>query len=144
MQSGVYKMTKTIEHAGIVKRINNGNAEVMSMQMSACSSCHAKSACTVSDSSEKIITVPINNDFIKEGDSVTIEGTTAMGFIAVFYAFVLPFILVMIMLISIVVVTDNEVMASLISLFSLCPYYLILYLFKNKMKNKFVFNIRKY
>ncbi len=137
-------MSKTIEHAGTVISINGGHAEVKIIQMSACSSCHAKSACTLSDTSEKIVTVQLKNDDIKVGDSVVIEGTTSMGFLAVFYAFVLPFVLLLTVLIILSVITGNEGISALIALISLCPYYLILSLFKNKMKNKFVFNIRKY
>lgn len=136
-------MSKTIEHAGIVKEIKDGYAEVKIIQNSACSACHAKGACTAADKSEKTVSVKLNNININIGDSVIIEGTTSMGFKAVFYAFVMPFILLMTILITVYVITDNELYSALLSLLSLIPYYLLLNLFKNKMKNKFIFTLRK-
>lgn len=136
-------MSKTIEHAGIINEIRDGYAEVKIIQNSACSACHAKGACTAADKSEKIVSVKVENGNLRAGDTVMIEGATSMGFKAVFYAFVIPFILIMSLLIIIYICTENELYSALGSLSSLIPYYLILHQFNDKMKNKFIFTLRK-
>jgi sigma-E factor negative regulatory protein RseC len=40
-------------------------------------------------------------------------------------------------------ITRNEVLAGLISLGALAPYYLVLYFYKEKIRNKFTFAIKK-
>ena len=45
-------MSQKIEHTGIITRIDNNNVQVQIIQVSACSTCHAKSACTASDMDE--------------------------------------------------------------------------------------------
>ena len=65
-------MTKKgkISHDGIVKNINSDSIDVMVVSISACAACHAKSACTMSDTSEKIISVSKPDFELQCGDTV--------------------------------------------------------------------------
>ena len=143
LQCGDYKMSKTIEHIGVVKQIRKGYADILIIQNSACSGCHAKSACTAADSAEKIIEVPYFSDDIQVGQQVTVVGSKTMGWKAVGYAFILPFLLLMTVLIGITEWGKSELIAGLAALAVLLPYYLILYLLRNKMKSNFSFTLKK-
>lgn len=137
----ITKMDKTIEHQGIIKQIEGGIARIQIIQLSACAGCHAKNACSASDMSEKIIEVPYEGKSYKVGDQVRIIGSTAMGWKAVGYAFVLPFILLMSALVIATEAGVDELIAGSLALAILAPYYLILFLFKDKMRKKFTFRI---
>jgi len=109
--------------------------------MSACSSCHAKGACTAADMDEKIIDAHSNNPNLKVGDAVNIYGESGNGLLAVLLAFVIPFTLILISLIVTGHFIQNEAISGLISLLVLVPYFIILSLFNNKLKKKFTFYI---
>jgi len=134
-------MSKKIEHSGIITAIENGNIKVQIIQVSACSGCHAKGACTASDMEEKTVDVISTDKSLKVGDLVVISGKSSMGFLAVFLAFVIPFILILIMLFVTRNFTANEAISGTISLSVLIPYYIILSFFNNKLKEKFQFQI---
>jgi Positive regulator of sigma(E), RseC/MucC. len=132
-------MDKTIEHSGIVNHIYEDHIEVMIIQNSACAACHAKKACTASDMAEKIIEVDYTAGDLEVGDNVTVVGTSAMGWEAVGFAFVISFILMMLTLVISMMLLKDELISGILSLTVLIPYYLILFIFRNKMKKRFVF-----
>ncbi len=136
-------MKQEIEHSGIIESINGQQMRVQIVQMSACSSCHAKGACSAADMDEKYIDVESNDTELKVGETVNIYGQSSMGLFAVLLAFVLPFVLILITLIVANKFTTNEGIAGTISLAVLVPYFLILSLFNNKLKRKLKFYIRK-
>jgi positive regulator of sigma E activity len=132
-----------IEHIGIVQHIEGNKAQILIVQQSACSACHAKSACTMSERQEKTVEVFIDDNTISEGDEVVIYGSSSIGFQAVFLAFVLPLLLVFLLLFILSFFMKNEAIAGLTALSVLIPYYLILSLFNKKLNKKFEFHIRK-
>ena len=137
-------MSQNIEHTGIIVASENAIFKVQIAQLSACSSCHAKGACSASDVAEKIIEVEnIANNNLKIGDMVKLSGKTSMGMFAVLLAFVVPFSLLLATLIVAGNYNINEAVSGIISLLILVPYFLILSIFKNKLKNKLKFDIEK-
>ncbi len=132
-----------IEHTGIVQHIEGNKAQILIVQQSACSACHAKSACTMSDQQEKVVEVLVNDLSIREGDEVIVYGSSSIGLQAVLIAFVLPLLLVFLLLFILTFFMKNEAVAGLIALSVLIPYYLILSLFNKKLKSKFEFHIKK-
>ena len=137
-------MSQKIEHSGIITHIENDNIRVQIIQVSACSGCHAKGACSASDMEEKFVDVVSSDKTIKVGDMVMLSGRSSMGFLAVLLAFVLPFILILVMLFVFRNFTPNEALSGTLALSTLIPYYIILSLFNNKLKEKFQFQIEKY
>jgi sigma-E factor negative regulatory protein RseC len=132
-----------IEHTGIVQHIEGNKAQILIVQQSACSACHAKSACTMSDQQEKVVEVLVDDHSIREGDEVIVYGSSSIGLQAVLIAFVLPLLLVFLLLFILTFFVKNEAVAGLIALSVLIPYYLILSLFNKKLKSKFEFHIKK-
>lgn len=137
-------MSSIIEHRGVIKEIYSDKVIVQIEQTSACAECHAKHACPASDKKNKLIEVatPEGNSFKKE-EEVNIQGKSSMGLLAVWYAFILPLLLMFAPLLFFEKIRQNEGFASLTALSILIIYYLILYIFQKKLKRKFIFDIQK-
>ena len=137
-------MTKDyIIHKGIVDRIEKHRVLVKITQKTACSDCHAKSACLSSDSKEKIIEVSDNSGQFALNEEVVVSAQSSMGLFAVALAFVVPLILVAVTIFTATKISINEATSGVIGLLILIPYYLTLYFFRNKLKDCFVFTISK-
>jgi len=134
---------RKIEHEGIICEISKEYVKVRITQKSACSECHAKSACSLSDSKEKIIEINNSTGNYAMGEKVIITGDSSIGLKAVFYAFAIPLVIIIAVLILSVHILASETMSALITLFSLSAYFLILYVFRKNLKNKFVFSLKK-
>ena len=50
--------SNTVSHEGVVTKITDDELEIKILAQSACAACHAKSACSMSEQAEKILTVP--------------------------------------------------------------------------------------
>ena len=132
-----------IEHIGIVQHIEGSKAQILIIQQSACSACHAKSACTVMEEEKKIVDVVVTDSSIKEGDQVVIFGRNSMGLQAVLLAFIFPLLLIVLTLIISNYFQQNETISGILALCSIFPYYGILSLFNHKLKRKFEFHVKK-
>lgn len=134
-----------IEHEGIIEKINDHQVTVRILQQSACSACHAKSVCMAADSKEKLVEVVDFSGRFRKNERVIIEGKESMGHKAVFWAFVLPLIiLILTLILSLSLWNFSEIEAAISAMVALIPYYLILYLLRKKMANSFQFTIKKW
>ncbi|MGL4779282.1 MAG: SoxR reducing system RseC family protein [Bacteroidales bacterium] len=137
-------MDNYIEHEGVVVAVNKENVVVRIIQNSACSGCHAKGACSAADRADKEIeAVALESDKFSVGETVLLRGSDHLGRQAVLIAFVLPFILMLVMIFLIMYLFNNEGIAGLGAICILIPYYAILYMKKDKLKKKFVFQVLK-
>jgi len=135
-------MNDLIEHDGIIERIEGNHAFVRIEQHSACSACHAKSACTASDTAEKIIdTIILKDSHVSIGEHVTIFGQRSMGLRAVLFAFVIPFCIILLTLLILNSFTTNEAISGSIALGTLIPYFGVMALFKTKLASRFQFYV---
>ncbi|WP_291562244.1 SoxR reducing system RseC family protein [Bacteroides sp.] len=137
-------MNNNIKHLGIVESIDGSHVRVKILQSSACSSCSVKGHCNISETKEKIIDIHDKEsaDCCSVGQEVMVCGTTSMGMKAVVLAFVLPFIVLLAALFVTMRVTDGDEAASaLVSLCTLIPYYIIIYLLRNRISRTFSFTL---
>ena len=134
-------MEEKVLHAGVVQEISEKKITVAIINASACSSCHAKGACLASDMKEKEIEIYNFTGDYYPGQHVNIVGRISQGYKAAFYGYVLPFILVFTTLILSISLSQSEGLAGVLSLGILVPYYSVLYLFRNKLKQSFEFEI---
>ena len=135
-------MENRISHEGIVTKIDNENIEVKILSQSACVSCNIKSACNMSEMQEKIITIPAPKDKnLSIGDNVKISMRIGQANKAVVFAYIIPLIILVSMIFILNALKLEEGINALISIGSLIPYYLILYLFRDKIKRKFEYEI---
>ena len=135
-------MEHRISHEGIVTRIDDNNVEVKILSKSACASCNIKGACNISEMKEKIISIntPKANDF-QIGQNVMVSMGLGQANKAVVFAYVIPTIILFSMIFILNYFKIEEGINALISIGSLVPYYLILFLFRDKMKRKFEYEI---
>jgi sigma-E factor negative regulatory protein RseC len=136
-------MSQKIEHTGIITNIVGTKIQVQIVQLSACSSCHAKGACSASDKDEKFIDAEVTDTTFKIGDQVNLIGESSMGLFAVLIAFVIPFLLIIISLFILRSYTTNEALSGTIALGVLVPYFIILSLFNKKLQNKLKFTVER-
>ena len=133
--------TGIIEHQGIIIGLGEKTIKVSLLNITSCSSCHAKAICNVSDVDNKVIEVYRNGKEYKIGDKVRISYNKSMSFKALLLGYLLPFLLVLVTLIVALSITQDESFSGLISLSVLIPYYTVLAFCKNKLKKTFTFNL---
>lgn len=134
-----------IKHIGEVMRIDGNTIFVRMTVNSACSACHAKGVCGVSESTEKIVEVEsaAAADF-NIGDSVEVAlMSDSMGVRSVVLAYVMPFFVLALLLIGVLMAGFSEGAAVLAALCGVVLYYVVLHLLRDKVKNKIKFIIIK-
>ena len=136
-------MAYKIKHLGIVENINGSCLKVRIVQTSACGSCGVRGHCSAADAKEK--SVDVINDKQMEcrvGQQVMIEGASSLGLKAVAWAFVCPFLVMLVSLFAAMNFSGgNEPLSALVALGMLAPYYAGLYFFRNRLKRTFVFTL---
>lgn len=133
---------ETISHEGIVTKITDDELEIKIMAQSACAACHAKSACGMGEQAEKILTVPRpkGKDFTIN-QKVNVRMAIGQGNKAAVLAYLIPILLLLAVLFVCLGLGLNEGIAALISIVALIPYYIVLYLRRDKLKNRFSYII---
>lgn len=135
-------MNDIVSHNGIITDISNDEVQVKILSKSSCAACNIKSACNMSEMQEKIITIPAPKDKnLSIGDNVKISMGIGQANKAVVFAYIIPLIILVSMIFILNALKLEEGINALISIGSLIPYYLILYLFRDKIKRKFEYEI---
>ena len=114
---------------------------------SACAECHAKGLCGVSESEEKVISLPTDPDATYNvGDEVVLATKKSMGFKAVWISYVIPLAVLMILILSLLAMFEGtqgkEAIAGLGALAGVAVYYFVIWLLRDRLKNEFVFYIK--
>lgn len=136
-------MTDTIKHHGIVENINGPHLQVRIVQTSECAACSVKGHCTSAEKKEQLIDVTdMNAASYQVGDAVWLVGKLSMGVLAVLFAFIFPFFVLIISLFIFMAIWNDELGSAFCSLGLLIPYYYILWLNKSRLAKKFSFLIR--
>ena len=132
-----------IVHAGKILEITPDFTTVQIIVSSACSSCHAKGLCGMSEEEEKVIMLPTDPyATYNVGDEVQVCTKMAMGLKAVWISYVIPLIILMILILSLSSVVEREAYRALIAIGGVAVYYLFVWLFRDKLSNEFVFYIK--
>ncbi len=135
--------SKSVEHIGRIASIEGNKLIVQFLAQSACASCHAKGACSAADMENKEVEVlEPHPDRYQLGEKVKIVLKQSLGFRALLLGYLMPFFLVLIVLVVLTQFT-TEGKAGLGSLAVLPPYYLFLFLMKDRLKKTFTFSIKK-
>ena len=129
-----------IRHDGRIVEITPDFTTVEILVSSACSACHAKGLCGMSEEEEKVIMVPTDPYAEhKVGDKVTVMTKMSMGLKAVWISYVIPLIILMILILSLSEIFDSQLLCGLASLGGVAVYYFIIWLFRNRLQNEFGF-----
>ena len=131
-----------ISHTGKILEITPEFTTVQIVVSSACSACHAKGLCGVSEDEEKIIMVPTDPYADHNvGDEVKVMTKMSMGLKAVWISYVIPLAILMILILSLSSVIGNELVLGLVSIAGVALYYFFIWLFREKLSDEFVFYI---
>ena len=97
----------------------------------------------MSEEQEKIIMLPTDpySDH-KAGDEVEICTKMTMGLKAVWISYVIPLAVLMILILSLSGVFENEAFRGLVAIAGVGLYYLVIWLFRDRLKNEFMFYIK--
>jgi len=136
-------MDEIIRHEGVVLSTDGKMAHVAIVQASACQACKAQSMCLSSENQQKEMDV-IMLEPMQAGDRVEVQVQEHLAWKAVFLAYILPFVIMMIMMLLLLRFTPwGESIIGGISLGSIALYYLLLALFKHRLRKYFTFTARK-
>jgi sigma-E factor negative regulatory protein RseC len=131
-----------IVHTGKVIDINPDFTTVQIMVSSACSECHAKGLCGMSEMEEKVIMVPTDPyEPRKIGDIVLVKTKMTMGLKAVWISYVIPLAVLMILILSLSAVIENEFLRGGIAIAGVGLYYFVIWLLKDRLSDQFEFYI---
>ena len=136
-------MSTKISHSGIVESIEDGCVKVRIVQTSACAACKVAGYCNAAESKEKIVDV-FGDATAKElavGQQVTVTTSGQVAAKALIWGFGLPFVLMVAVLVLVLWLTGSEGKAALSGLAALVPYYILLWLLRNRMRQQLAFSI---
>ena len=132
-----------ISHKGRIISVTPEVTVVEIVSTSACSACHAKGVCGVADSKIKEITVPTDPySGHSPGDEVDVFLKKSMGMKAVWISYVIPLFILMILILSLSSVTVHEVYTGLGAIAGVVLYYIVIYIFRDRLSRDFVFYIK--
>ncbi len=132
-----------IEHKGFIEKVSDHSVIVKIISESACAACHAKGACSAADMQNKEIEVMGKYPGFVIGEMVNLIMAQSMGFKALLLGYVYPFILLFSGLLLFSNAGIPELISGLLAIGLLPPYYLVLYLLRNKIKKSFNFSLQK-
>ena len=136
------RMSDKIRHQGVVSSVESNCVTVRIVQSSACGECKVAGHCHAAESKEKMIRVETDNPSgYRVGDTVTVATDTSMGLRASLYAYLLPLLLMVATLVIVEKATRSEPLAALLAIGVLVPYYIALYLLRDRMGRKLRFEI---
>ena len=130
-------------HTGKVVSMTPATTTVEIVSHAACSECHAAGVCGMSEFAEKAIEVPADPyASYCVGDEVQVVLKASMGMKAVWLAYFLPLMVLLAVALGLIAVGIGEVVAGLAGLGAVALYYLALWLFRDKLRNEYVFTIQ--
>lgn len=137
-------MDELIRHTGVVLSADGETARVQIVQTSACQACKARSMCVSSESRELSDVECQISEPMQAGDQVEVEVRERLAWKAVVIAYIVPFVVMMVVLAGLNVLTDwSEAVTGTLSLCSIALYYIVLSFFRGKLQKQFSFSARK-
>ncbi len=134
---------KTVDHLGRVVDVTQNSVRITIVSASACGTCHAKSGCSVSESTEKDVVIANNDLRLNVGDQVKVILQRSQAMRALVFGYIFPLFILLGVLISMVEVLGSEVKGGLWAIGAVGIYYLMLNVFKKKLEAKFVFRVER-
>lgn len=111
----------------------------------ACGHCSNQKACAIFASDRRIIEIArdAHTPEAEVGESVEVRMRTQSGMKAVFYAYLLPVLLLMCVIIVLYVFRLNEQAVAISAVGTMVLYYLAFYFFRHRIEKKFSFTLEK-
>lgn len=110
---------------------------------SACASCHARSACSSLDTSERQLDISCAGQAFSEGEVVRVLLEPQQGFKSLVLGYLLPLVLVLVALFALSAMGLGEAAAGLLALGVLLPYYIALRAMRGRMAQQLTLRVEK-
>ena len=137
-------MNEITRHTGTVVSVSDGMVKVEMHVMSACGSCKAHDKCGFGETAEKIVEIATDDwNSYSVGEKVVVSVNEGLGLLAVLLAYVLPAIVIVASVALLSAYTGSELLSALLPIAIVAVYYIVLYLFRSRLQNKFGFGISK-
>jgi sigma-E factor negative regulatory protein RseC len=137
-------MKEQVMHTGKVVSMNPQLTTVQIVSHSACSECHAAGFCGLSEYTEKAIQVPTDPraDY-RVGEEVNVVLKASMGIKAVWIAYFLPLVVLLAVALGLIALGVGEAAAGLAGIAAVGVYYFVIWLFRDRLRNEYVFTIQQ-
>jgi sigma-E factor negative regulatory protein RseC len=133
-----------IEHKGEIIEIGIDYIMVEIISQSACSSCNAKSMCSMSETESKVVEVENKGyEMFEIGETVNVILRKSLGFKALYISYLIPLLILILILLSLSSFGIGELTTGLSIIIALALYYIGVYLLRDRFKREFVFTIEK-
>ena len=133
-------MQERISHSGIVESVSDGCVNVRILQTSACAACKVAGYCHAAEAKEKIVEVYCSNTAsYTTGQEVVVSTTGSVAKRALLLGFGVPFLVLVGVLVIVLKITGDEGLSALCGLAALIPYYIILYLCRDRIRRQLTF-----
>ncbi|MCG8387123.1 MAG: SoxR reducing system RseC family protein [Cytophagales bacterium] len=133
--------TESISHHGKVTQCMGEKAIVQLTQHEACHSCHIKEFCGKGDG--KVVSFEVSQNDLAVGDQVSLQISPAIGFKALFWAYLFPFLLILMVIVGGSMLAVPEHWLGVTALFVLLPYFIGLSRFKRILKSQLNLQVKK-
>lgn len=134
------KDTNAFSHSGVISKLKGASVVVSLDENPNCDGCRAKSVCGISDSPSKEVEIFQAVGSFKPNQRVEVVLKKSLGHKAVFWAYIFPFLLMVLTLLT-ASMFFAEWMAGLLSVLILGPYYLLIYALSDYFKKTFQFSL---
>lgn len=131
------------EQKGIIESVTDNRITVRIDRGSACGHCSAQGLCNLAESTERIIEVNNSTQSFSIGEWVQVTMSKSMGNKAILLGYFIPFVLFISTLLILSAYGLPEWITGLVSLLILIPYFIILYIFRERLRRTFSFSIHK-
>ena len=130
-----------IAHEGSVQQTDGNSVTVLLSPRTNCAGCLEKNSCNISGKENKMVTISGNYN-VMPGDSVIVSMKQSIGYFALFLGYLLPLFLVVLLLVLLLLFSVDELLAGLLSIAVLIPYYMLLIVFRKEINKKISFTLK--
>ena len=133
-----------ITHSGKILEVTPSQILVQIEARSACASCHASALCGMSESEQKIVSVPATlKDNFLPGQEVDVVLKASMGHKAVWLAYCIPLVVLLAVMFNALRAGASELAAAGLGLLATAVYYFVIWLVRDRLCTEYNFIIRK-
>ncbi|MDI9551450.1 MAG: SoxR reducing system RseC family protein [Bacteroidales bacterium] len=134
---------REISHKGRIVSVSGDRISVEIVSESACAACRVSGLCGVADSKKKIVEIRVvGKTGWKVGQEVIVCLGQSMGLKAVFYSYVIPLLILLILILSLSTIGLSDWATGLIAVGGVACYYLAIYFFRDRFAGNYEFYIR--
>lgn len=134
-------MSTQVSHEGIVCSVDREKVIVLLSQGVSCSGCRAEGSCGLPGNGEKKVEVR-GSWRVKPGEKVIVSMNESQGFSALFLAYLLPLMIILVALFSMLASGSGELASGLVALAVPVPYYILLYAFRKMISKQYSFTLK--